>query len=89
MLPIRPASRFKRDLKRAGRQGRNLTKLRDVLETLAIPEALPPEFRDHKLKGEWRDFRECHVEPDWLLIYSITEFELRPARVGSHAELFE
>jgi mRNA interferase YafQ len=89
MLPIRPTSRFKRDLKRAGRQGRNLPKLKGVLETLAIPEALPAEFKDHKLKGEWRDFRECHIEPDWLLIYSITDFELRPARTGSHAELFE
>jgi mRNA interferase YafQ len=52
MLPIRPTSRFRRDLKRAGRQGRNLAKLKNVLETLAIPEALPAEYRDHKLKGE-------------------------------------
>jgi len=53
MLPIRPTSRFKRDLKRAGRQGQDLDndKLKHVLETLAIPEALPPEFKDHKLKG--------------------------------------
>lgn len=89
MLPIRPTSRFKRDLKRAARQGQDLDKLKHVLEKLAVPEALPPEFRDHKLKGKWQDFRECHIEPDWLLIYSITDFELRPARIGSHAELFE
>ncbi len=89
MLPIRPTSRFKRDLKRSARQGQDLDKLKHVLETLAVPEALPPEFRDHKLKGKWQDFRECHIEPDWLLIYSITDFELRPARMGSHAELFE
>ncbi len=89
MLPIRPTTRFKRDLKRAGRQGQDLNKLKHVLETLAIPEALQPEFKDHKLKGKWQDFRECHIEPDWLLIYSITDFELRPARLGSHSELFE
>jgi len=89
MLPIRPTSRFKKDLKRAARQGQDLDKLKQVIQKLAIPEALPKEFKDHKLKGEWRDFRECHIEPDWLLIYTITDFELRPARLGSHSELFE
>ena len=89
MLPIRPTSRFKKDLKKAVAQGHDLEKLKQVLETLAVPQPLPPHFNDHKLKGEWRDFRECHIEPDWLLIYTITDFELRPARLGSHAELFE
>jgi len=89
MLPIRPTSRFKKDLKKAVRQGRNIEKLKNTLEKLATPEPLPVEFKDHKLKGEWRDFRECHVEPDWLLIYTISDFELRPARLGSHSELFE
>ncbi|MCP4669271.1 MAG: type II toxin-antitoxin system YafQ family toxin [Deltaproteobacteria bacterium] len=89
MLPIRPTSRFKKDLKKAIRQGRDLKLLHYVLEKLAIPEPLPSKHKDHKLKGAWRDFRECHVEPDWLLIYTITDFELRPARLGSHSELFE
>ena len=89
MLPIRPTSRFRKDLKRAARQGRDLVKLKSTLKKLAIPEPLPVEFNDHKLKGEWRDFRECHIEPDWLLIYTITDFELRLARLGSHSELFE
>lgn len=89
MLPIRPTSRFRKDLKKAASQGRNLDLVKEVLETLAIPQPLPPHFRDHKLKGEWRDFRECHLESDWLLIYTITDFELRPARLGTHSELFE
>ena len=89
MLPIRPTSQFKKDLKRSAKQGRKLTKLQEVLETLAIPEPLPPSTRDHKLIGEWRDFRECHIEPDWLLIYTITDFELRPTRLGTHSELFK
>ena len=89
MLPIRPTSQFKKDLKMASRQGRNLDRLKQVLEKLAVPEPLKPEFKDHKLKGEWRDFRECHIEPDWLLIYTISDFELRPARLGSHSELFQ
>jgi mRNA interferase YafQ len=89
MLPIRPTSRFKKDVKKAADQGRDLEKLKYVLETLAIPQPLPTHFKDHKLKGEWRVFRECHLEPDWLLIYTITDFELRPARLGSHSDLFE
>ncbi len=89
MLPIRPTSQFKKDFKKAGRQGKSLEKLKHVLEHLAIPEPLPAKYNDHKLKGEWRDYRECHIEPDWLLIYTITDFELRPARLGSHSALFD
>ena len=89
MLPVRPTSRFKKDLKRAARQGRDLNILRDVLGKLSIPQSLPPSFKDHKLKGGWRDFRECHIQPDWLLIYTITDFELRPTRLGTHSELFD
>ncbi len=89
MLPIRPTAQFKKDLKRAARQRRNLKKVKQVLETLAVPKPLPEVYKDHKLKGPWRDFRECHIEPDWLLIYIITDFELRPTRLGTHGELFE
>jgi len=76
-------------LEKSRPKGAQSSQIEKRLKTPAIPEALPAEFKDHKLKGEWREFRECHIEPDWLLIYSITDFELRPARVGSHAELFE
>ena len=86
MLPIRPTSRFKKDLKRAAKQNRNIQKLQQVLEQLAIPAPLPPKYKDHKLKGDWIDFRECHIEPDWLLIYTISDFELRPVRIGTHSE---
>jgi len=89
MLPVRPTSQFKKDLKRASRQRRDLQKVRKVLETLAVPKPLPEIYKDHKLKGAWRDFRECHIETDWLLIYAITDFELRPIRLGTHTELFE
>ena len=89
MLPIRPTTRFKKDLKRAAKQNRDLKKLKIILEQLAIPAPLPPRYKDHKLKGEWIDFRECHIEPDWLLIYTISDFELRLVRIGTHAELFE
>jgi len=89
MLPVRPTSKFKKDLRKAIKQGRNLKNLEAALELLSIPQPLPVEFKDHKLKGNWADFRECHIEPDFLLIYTITDFELRPARLGSHSDLFE
>ena len=89
MLPIRPTSRFKKDLKKATKQSRNIKKLQQVLEQLAIPAPLPSNHKDHKLKGDWIDFRECHIEPDWLLIYTISDFELRPVRLGTHSELFD
>lgn len=89
MLPVRPTTRFKKDLKKAARKGCNIDILREVLETLSVPQPLPLSFKDHKLKGKWRDFRECHIQPDLLLIYTITDFELRPTRLGTHAELFE
>ena len=89
MLAIRPTSRCKKDLKRAAKQSRNIKKLHHVLEQLAIHAPLLPKYKDHKLKGDWIDFRECHIEPDWLLIYTISDFELRPVRVGTHSELFD
>ncbi len=89
MLPIRLTSKFKKDLKRAAKQKPNFEILRQILERLSIPKPLLSKFKDHKLKGEWIDFRECHIEPDWLLIYTITDFELRLARLGTHSELFD
>lgn len=89
MLPIRPTSRFKKDLKRALKQDRDIKNLQHVLDRLSIPAPLSPKNKDHKLKGEWIDFRECHIEPDWLLIYTISDFELRPVRLGTRSELFD
>jgi mRNA interferase YafQ len=89
MLPIRPTAQFKKDLKRAARQGRNIKKVEAALKILSTPQPLSDYYKDHKLKGTWRDFRECHIEADWLLIYTLTDFELRPTRLGTHAELFD
>ena len=89
MLPIRPTSGFKKDYKRAVKQGRDLNKLKQVLECLAIPAPLPSKHKDHRLRGDWVDFRECHIEPDWLLIYTISDFELRLVRLGTHSDLFD
>jgi mRNA interferase YafQ len=59
------------------------------MRRLANEEQLEPQFRDHKLSGEWQGFRECHVEPDWLLIYRIEGDEITFVRTGTHADLFD
>ena len=59
------------------------------MRRLAHQEQLEPRCRDHKLSGEWQDFRECHVEPDWLLIYSIAGDEITFVRTGTHSYLFD
>ena len=90
MLSIVASNQFKKDLKRAVKRGLKIEKLREVVNTLSREEALDEKFRDHALTGSYRDFRECHVEPDWLLIYRTNEEELELFlfRTGSHADLF-
>lgn len=79
---------FARDYKRLQKQGASLRQLEAVIETLAEQQPLAPRHRDHPLKGNWRSYRECHIQPDWLLIYRVVGSELQLARTGSHAELF-
>lgn len=64
-----PQTAFRKDLKRVRKRGYDLDKLEAVIELLREDLPLPKARRDHSLKGEWQDFRECHIEPDWLLIY--------------------
>ena len=91
MLNIVIANQFKKDLKLAIKRGLHIEKLREVVNTLACREPLDDRYRDHGLTGEYRGFRECHIEPDWLLVYrtSEEELELFLFRTGSHADLFE
>ncbi|MFO7682193.1 MAG: type II toxin-antitoxin system YafQ family toxin [Chloroflexota bacterium] len=87
-LTIRQATKFRRDVKRLKRQGVDLAPLQAVIVILAAAEPLDVRYRDHALVGNWRGFHECHLQPDWLLIYRVEEDELQLARTGSHAELF-
>ncbi len=89
MRSIRTTRRFERDLKQARRRGKTLAKLWSIVETLSCDEPLGPRCRPHKLAGEWRDFWECHVEADWLLIWRIADDALILVRTGSHADLFD
>ncbi|MDJ0450575.1 type II toxin-antitoxin system YafQ family toxin [Methylocystis sp. JR02] len=88
LTPVR-SGRFKKDVKLAERRGKDLDKLKAVLLLLLEGAALSPDYRDHPLKGEWKGFRDLHIEPDWLLIYRIEGEELQLARTGSHADLFD
>lgn len=87
---VRFTRQFKRDLKLAKKQGKDLSRLYYVIEQLANGETLDEKYRDHDLKGEYEGSRECHIEPDWLLIYEIQGevLVLMLYRLGSHSELF-
>jgi mRNA interferase YafQ len=87
LAPVR-SSRFKRDVKLLEKRGKDLSKLRRVLLILINEEPLPSSYRDHPLQGEWKGFRDLHIEPDWLLLYRVMDGELKLARTGSHADLF-
>ena len=88
MLDVRPTSRFKRDLKKVARQGKDLAKLKVVLDLLQNESALPESNRDHALSGSFIGHRECHIAQDWLLIYKVDGRFLVLVRTGSHSELF-
>ena len=88
LTPVRSAQ-FRRDVKRAGKRGKDLARLRALLERLLAAGNLPARYRDHPLKGEWQGWRDAHIEPDWLLIYRVVGDELQLARTGTHADLFE
>ena len=76
MLKIVPSNQFKKDLKLAKKRGCKIELLQEVINTLAQGEKLDRKYRDHGLTGDYRGFRECHVEPDWLLIYRISQAAL-------------
>ena len=90
MLKIVLSNRFKRDLKTALRRGYDIDLLDRVVETLAKGETLSEKYYDHQLYGDYAGFRECHILPDWLLIYRIenNELILFLSRTGTHSDLF-
>lgn len=91
MYEIKPTSRFKRDLKSSKRRGYDISLLTTVIQTLASGEPLAEKHKDHALGGIWVKHRECHISPDWLLIYKVEHdiLVLTLTRAGSHSDLFE
>lgn len=79
---------FRADLKRQKRRGKDLGELLVAVELLAEQGGLPPAYAPHRLSGEWSGVWECHIEPDWLLIYMVTDEEVLLIRTGSHDDLF-
>lgn len=90
MLKVVYSSRFKRDYKRMVKRGCNEEDFRVVLNYLMKRESLPAKYRDHVLSGDFKGFRECHINPDWLLIYDVKDEELILVLVctGTHSDLF-
>ena len=91
MLTIKFESSFKKDYKRIIKRGYDKRLLEKVIDILANEETLPSKYKDHSLIGNYKDYRECHIAPDWLLIYRIIDNELILvlSRTGSHSDLFK
>ncbi len=87
-MRISQTSQFKKDIKKQIKRGKSLNKIKGVINLLVSGESLPPKFKDHPLIGDWKNRRDCHIEPDWILIYMISNEELRLERTGSHSDLF-
>lgn len=87
---VRVTTKFKKDIKLIKKQGKDLNKLYAVVEKIANAESLDKKYKDHILSGDYIGFRECHIEPDWLLIYQCDDDEiiLLLSRTGSHSDLF-
>lgn len=90
MLDVILSNRFKKDLKLAAKRGYRLELLDEVVGQLARREELAANFHDHELSGRYAGFRECHIQPDWLLVYRIESSELMLflSRTGTHSDLF-
>lgn len=90
MLDVFYSSKFKHDYRLMKKQGKDVELLLDVVDILAAEKLLEPKYMDHPLAGDYIGHRECHIQPDWLLIYKIDDRELvlTLTRTGSHSELF-
>ncbi len=90
MLTIKYHTLFKKDFKRIKKRGYDILRLEKIVELLANEVPLPEQFKDHNLSGNYNGFRECHIAPDWLLIYQVNnnELVLVLSRTGSHSDLF-
>ncbi|MBQ6346640.1 MAG: type II toxin-antitoxin system YafQ family toxin [Clostridia bacterium] len=91
MMTLETTAQFRRDYKRAKKRGYNMKLLGDVIDTLLSDVPLEPRHRDHQLTGSMKDYRECHIQPDWLLMYRIEKerLVLVANRTGTHSDLFD
>ena len=87
-MKFRQTSQFKKDIKKQIKKGKDPEKLTSLIKLLIHNDPLPQKYKDHALIGNWVGRRDCHIEPDWILIYKKTEEELLLERTGSHSDLF-
>ncbi|MGZ3523580.1 MAG: type II toxin-antitoxin system YafQ family toxin [Thermodesulfobacteriota bacterium] len=89
MKKVSQTRQFSRDVKRMRKRGKNLRKLQEVVKLLAEGIPLPANYRDHPLIGRWQPSRDCHIEANWILIYTADNDSLRLERTGTHSDLFK
>lgn len=89
MKRVSQTTQFAKDLKRMRKRGKDLDLLKAAVMDLAVGKTLDPNFRDHALTGPWRHCRDCHIDPDWVLVYSTDAQFLRLERTGTHSDLFK
>jgi len=88
MLRPAPSARFRRDVIRVQKRGKDMGKLKRLVDLLVAEQPLPESYQAHPLKGAWKPHWDAHIEPDWLLIYLVKDGVLFLARTGTHADLF-
>ena len=88
MLAIEFTTQFKRDAKLSKKRGKDSGKLEEIIDLLLEERPIPEKHRDHPLSGNYKDHRECHIEPDWLLIYIKGKTYIKLVRTGTHSDLF-
>ena len=88
-MSLHYTAQFKKDYKRVMKQNKDLDNLKAIIEKLVAGQLLESKYKDHQLFGNWKGHRDCHIEPDWILIYRITADDLYLERTGSHSELFK
>ena len=89
MKEVSQTRQFSRDIKRMRKRGKDLKKLQEIVKLLAEGAPLPENHRDHPLAGPWEPSRDCHIEADWILIYTVDKVSLRLERTGAHSDLFK
>lgn len=89
MLAISVTTQFKKDVETARKRGKDMAKLGNIIKRLSQEERLDPKQRNHKLKGNFKGRWECHIEPDWLLVYYKSNDEIIFERTGTHSDLFK
>ena len=89
MLTPVQSTQFKKDVKKFRKRGKDLDKLKTLLSLLIHQTPLPEAYQDYPLRGNWKNYRDAHIEPDWLLLYRVAGDELQLSRTGTHADLFQ